>query len=297
MGPTQPPPRRSALLELQTNIFKIYAEALAEIYADQGGEEDEGEEGGGGGGGGGAKVEVDRESSHTATAVQFKSKTSVRVVVSRDDGGGGRGGGGAASGGDGSRNANKNQEDEEMEEGVKEDGEKEEEEIEPKVTFILAGPGPVTLQAQTLLNWRRDGGGVGRSDRGGGKCGVGSGVGGEGDSVVTAASDEEGESTRFDLSSVCRVIAFAGFEETIVKCFLSRKMRVRAQDVTDVVLWGLINVNVHPDLTLARVHNHASCVYGPEWYSDPVMPKIYERIWLEEYTMFMREFMVRENGG
>ena len=63
--------------------------------------------------------------------------------------------------------------------------------------------------------------------------------------------------------------------------------------MTGVIVWGVTNVNVHPDLTQARVHNHASSVYGPEWYSDPVMPKIYERVWLEEYTMFMREFMVR----
>jgi len=153
---------------------------------------------------------------------------------------------------------------------------KEEEEKEPDVTFILAGPGPVTIQAQTLLNWR-------------------------GKRAVPEEEEEEADveemRRRRWLSDYCRVIAFSGFEETLVKSFLAKKMRVRVEDVTDVVIWGVTNLNVHPDLTWARVHNHKSCVYGPEWYSDPILPKIYERLWLEEYTMFMREFMLGHRCG
>jgi len=131
------------------------------------------------------------------------------------------------------------------------------------VTFLLAGPGPVTVQAQVLLNWGGEGGG---RDLGA-------------------------------MARICRVIAVSGFEETLVKSFLAKKMRVRVQDVTDVVVWGVTNVNVHPDLTHARAYNHASCVHGPEWYSQPVLPKIFERIWLEEYTLFMREFMLGHRCG
>lgn len=269
---SQPARRRSDLLEAYANIFKNYADVLNEIYGGPEEKEEEEEE---------KEGEADR---YQQSVIKFKEgPDELEPEYRREEDGDAEGGTGTNK----MTNLDVNKEHEE------EGGEEE----EPEVTFILAGPGPVTIQAQTLLDWRgkdyrfiKDAEGEEEEEDVG-----------EGGNGIEEGEVKEGEKRRKKkrklLAEFCRVIPFVGFEETLVKSFLAKKMRVRVDDIADVVVWGVTNLNVHPDLTWARVHSHKSCVYGPEWYSDPILPKIYERMWLEEYTMFMREFMLGHRCG
>ena len=163
-----------------------------------------------------------------ASAVQFTSKTDVVLVDRVERERRGRGGGGGVGGGSGKSSnrevgLNSNRGDEAEVEEEEDEEEEEEEEAEPEVTFLVAGPGPVTLQAQTLLNWR------GKKARGGGGGGGRRG-GGRGDGAAEEEEEEEESAFSSSLSSICHVIAFSGFEETLVKRFLSKKLAdVRVQ--------------------------------------------------------------------
>ncbi|XP_074652629.1 putative malate dehydrogenase 1B isoform X2 [Tubulanus polymorphus] len=92
----------------------------------------------------------------------------------------------------------------------------------------------------------------------------------------------------------CDIVGLSRLFENRAKAVLAQRLNVNSASVADVIIWGNVNGNKYVDINNSRVHHYDGAVWGPPFYSVPVLEKIYDRKWLE--SEFMETVNQREEN-
>ncbi|XP_028275368.1 putative malate dehydrogenase 1B [Parambassis ranga] len=76
-------------------------------------------------------------------------------------------------------------------------------------------------------------------------------------------------------------VAMATQLENEARALIAEQLKVKAADITDVIVWGNISGIFYIDLQRARVFNYDGAIKGPAFFSLPVQEVFCDRKWLE----------------
>ncbi|CAK8690492.1 unnamed protein product [Clavelina lepadiformis] len=81
------------------------------------------------------------------------------------------------------------------------------------------------------------------------------------------------------------IVATARLKERQAKALLSRKLNVNSAGIKNVISWGNCandanSESIYLDISAGCVHGYDSAVWGPEWFSRPLLEMIYDNKWL-----------------
>ncbi|XP_047432090.1 putative malate dehydrogenase 1B isoform X2 [Mugil cephalus] len=79
----------------------------------------------------------------------------------------------------------------------------------------------------------------------------------------------------------CQFVATATQLENEARAVIAKKMKVRASDITDVIVWGNISGSFYIDLQRAKVFNYDGPIKGPGLFSQSLLKVFHDRNWLE----------------
>ncbi|KAF7646709.1 hypothetical protein LDENG_00183610 [Lucifuga dentata] len=79
-----------------------------------------------------------------------------------------------------------------------------------------------------------------------------------------------------------RVVGMATQLENEARALIANKLRVRASDVTDVIVWGNISGSFHADLQKAKVFHYNGAIQGPDFFFQAVLQMLHDKKWLEK---------------
>ncbi|XP_043934183.1 putative malate dehydrogenase 1B isoform X1 [Protopterus annectens] len=63
---------------------------------------------------------------------------------------------------------------------------------------------------------------------------------------------------------------------------LAQKLNVATVGVKNVIVWGNITGSTYVDVKFAQVYRYNSAIWGPPYFSRPVLDMVYDRQWLEK---------------
>ncbi|GAA6234374.1 putative malate dehydrogenase 1B isoform X1 [Lates japonicus] len=69
--------------------------------------------------------------------------------------------------------------------------------------------------------------------------------------------------------------------ENEARAIMAKKLRVKASDITDVIVWGNISGGFYIDLQRAKVFNYDGAIKGPAFFSQSLIKIFHDRKWLE----------------
>ncbi|XP_022624095.1 putative malate dehydrogenase 1B [Seriola dumerili] len=69
--------------------------------------------------------------------------------------------------------------------------------------------------------------------------------------------------------------------ENEAKAIMAKKLRVKASDITDLIVWGNISGSFYIDLQRAKVFNYDGAIKGPAFFSQSLLKIFHDRKWLE----------------
>ncbi|XP_071320189.1 putative malate dehydrogenase 1B isoform X2 [Trachinotus anak] len=69
--------------------------------------------------------------------------------------------------------------------------------------------------------------------------------------------------------------------ENEARAIIAKKLKVKASDITDVIVWGNISGSFCIDLQRAKVFNYDGAIKGPAFFSQSLFKIFYDRKWLE----------------
>ncbi|XP_029030419.1 putative malate dehydrogenase 1B isoform X2 [Betta splendens] len=74
-----------------------------------------------------------------------------------------------------------------------------------------------------------------------------------------------------------RFVTMATQLENMARAILAKKLKVRASDVKDVIVWGNISGTFYADLQRAKVFNYNGPIKGPSFFSQSVLKILHDR--------------------
>ncbi|XP_006862081.1 PREDICTED: putative malate dehydrogenase 1B [Chrysochloris asiatica] len=87
---------------------------------------------------------------------------------------------------------------------------------------------------------------------------------------------------RYAPSIAHNIIAVALGVEGQAKAVLARKLKTVPAGIKDVIIWGNISGNNYVDLRKAKIYRYESAIWGPPYYSRPVLSLIFDREWINK---------------
>ncbi|KAM6945669.1 putative malate dehydrogenase 1B [Aplochiton taeniatus] len=76
-------------------------------------------------------------------------------------------------------------------------------------------------------------------------------------------------------------VAMATQLEYEARAHVAQKLSVKTADISDVILWGNMSGCYHIDLQRAKVFRYKGAIWGRKDFSQPVLPMIYDKKWVE----------------
>ncbi|XP_026157666.1 putative malate dehydrogenase 1B isoform X2 [Mastacembelus armatus] len=69
--------------------------------------------------------------------------------------------------------------------------------------------------------------------------------------------------------------------ENEARAIIAKKLKVRASDIADVIVWGNVSGVFHIDLQRAKVFNYDGAIKGPSFFSQSLFKIFHDRKWME----------------
>ncbi|XP_070535928.1 putative malate dehydrogenase 1B [Ptychodera flava] len=76
-------------------------------------------------------------------------------------------------------------------------------------------------------------------------------------------------------------VAQARLRENYAKATIAKRLAVNSAGVVDLLVWGNINGTTYTDVSRARVHGYDGAIWGPPFYSRPIIDMVHDNKWLE----------------
>lgn len=95
---------------------------------------------------------------------------------------------------------------------------------------------------------------------------------------------------RYAPSIAHNIVAVALGVEGQARAALARKLRTTPASIKDVIIWGNISGNNYVDLRKAKVYRYESAIWGPPYFSRPVLSLIFDSEWVNgEFVTTLRK--------
>nr|XP_039250075.1 putative malate dehydrogenase 1B [Styela clava] len=92
------------------------------------------------------------------------------------------------------------------------------------------------------------------------------------------------------------IVAASRLQERRMRASLANKLKTNSVGVKDAIVWGDCANDgaerIFADISLARTHNYDGAVWGPDWFSRPVIEMVYDNKWLS--TDFISDLQKHE---
>ncbi|XP_077993470.1 putative malate dehydrogenase 1B [Glandiceps talaboti] len=84
-------------------------------------------------------------------------------------------------------------------------------------------------------------------------------------------------------------VAQARLRENYAKAIIAKRLAVNSAGVVDLLVWGNINGTTYTDVKRACVHGYDGAIWGPPFYSRPVIEMVHDNKWLDtEYLELLQ---------